>query len=565
MFLRKITIVTLLLLTFVVAKSNYRPPLVVENVVSDEVRAFLEKTKKNEKLIKKSNHDLLGRKKTGNVYPTNYVIVPEETMEVDVAYLGNHKPSAKISGRYEYDGDTKKFWFNGKTVSESEYFELFSNSQNKTFRNSGFRKKMSASEIESLLSGPQKVFIQKAEEYVENDFVEYSVILGLSEISTHAHVNNYKGDGIGIYFDENGCPHSANVNASYYTQVSPCPDGELIHPTGVAKILQKTAPEARIYGFGLIDTIPNPYLYTPNIVIASHSWSKATTAGEYSTYDARYDSYVYDERVTNFFAAGNRTIVNATFKVSSPAIAPNVIAVGAVDPVNFSYMSYSKRYNSTLGNQKPEIGNYAEFIFSDAADFTPINGSPWNKKFNGTSAAAPYTAGLAADIFSQHPFFIWHPEVVKALFLSSEKTPIVNADAHDADNVSIAKKIPTYSSMAWNHRVAYWNDDNDCCFDTNHKITFVESGIQANSHYRIAIAWLTNPDYIVANESLSQDIDLFVYQNNQLIAFSNSSNDPFEMVDFTTSSNSDLTIVIYRFANSGDDDVILGYSFWNDI
>lgn len=65
--------------------------------------------------------------------------------------------------------------------------------------------------------------------------------------------------------------------------------------------------------------------------------------------------------------------------------------------------------------------------------------------------------------------------------------------------------------------------------------------------------------------SLSQDLDLFVYQNNQLIAFSNSSDDPFEVVDFTASSNADLTITIYRFANSGDDDVILGYSFWNDL
>ncbi len=119
--------------------------------------------------------------------------------------------------------------------------------------------------------------------------------------------------------------------------------------------------------------------------------------------------------------------------------------------------------------------------------------------------------------------------------------------------------------MGWNHRVAYWDDENDCCFDANHKITFVESDIEANVHYRIAIAWLTNPDYIVADTSLSQDLDLFVYQNNQLIAFSNSSDDPFEVVDFTTSSNADLTITIYRFANSGDDDVILGYSFWNDL
>lgn len=38
----------------------------------------------------------------------------------------------------------------------------------------------------------------------------------------------------------------------------------------------------------------------------------------------------------------------------------------------------------------------------------------------------------------------------------------------------------------------------------------------------------------------------------------------FEVVDFTTTSNADLTIEILRYANSGSDNVILGYSFWED-
>ena len=567
MFQKEVILLSLLLVfSYATEKSNYRPPLYIDNVVSDEVQEFLKKTSNNKIEKIPSSYDILGRKKN-ELKPnfTNFVVIPEETMEVDVAYLGNHKPSAKISGRYEYNNSSRKFWFNGEIVSEKDYFFSFEQSINKTFRNPGFRKKMTANEINTLLKGPQKVFIQKAPKYTDDAFVEYSIILGLSEISTHAHPNGYKGANIGIYFDEAGCPHSGNVDTLYYTQVSPCPNGEQRHPTGIVKVLQTTAPMANVYGFGSKDTIPNPYIYTPNIVIGTHSWGTTASNGTYSAADARYDSYVYDEKVTNFFSAGNASILDPDSQVASPAIAPNVLAVGAVSPTLFRYKDYSKHDNSSLDNQKPEIGNFTEFIFSDAADFTDNQGHIWNKRFDGTSAATPYSAALLADLFSQHSFFKWHPEVVKALFLSSEKIPITGADNFDEDNISVAKKIPTYSSMAWNHRNAYWNDTNTCCFDSNNKITFTESNIQANVHYRIAIAWLTNPDYIVAYNMLSQDLDLRVYQNNQLIAYSISSNDPFEVVDFTTSSSSDLTIEILRYANSGDDDVILGYSFWNDL
>ncbi len=120
----------------------------------------------------------------------------------------------------------KKFWFNGKEVSEKEYFELFSKNINRNFRNPGFRRKMTAFEIENLLKGTQKVFIQKAQKIEDANYVDHSVIFGLSEISTHAHFNGHKGSGIGVYFDENGCPHSGNVNYSYYVQVSSCANGE---------------------------------------------------------------------------------------------------------------------------------------------------------------------------------------------------------------------------------------------------------------------------------------------------------------------------------------------------
>lgn len=60
---------------------------------------------------------------------------------------------------------------------------------------------------------------------------------------------------------------------------------------------------------------------------------------------------------------------------------------------------------------------------------------------------------------------------------------------------------------------------------------------------------------------LPQDLDLFVFQDGALIASSEDAKNPFELVDFTTTSSSDLTIVIKRVRNAKADNVILGYNF----
>ena len=62
--------------------------------------------------------------------------------------------------------------------------------------------------------------------------------------------------------------------------------------------------------------------------------------------------------------------------------------------------------------------------------------------------------------------------------------------------------------------------------------------------------------------TISQDIDLYVVQDGVTIASSTSAKNPFEVVDFTAKSNSDLKIRIKRFANSGVGKVALGYNLW---
>ena len=96
---------------------------------------------------------------------------------------------------------------------------------------------------------------------------------------------------------------------------------------------------------------------------------------------------------------------------------------------------------------------------------------------------------------------------------------------------------------------------------TKSNISFKETNITAGKKYRIAIAWLSNPDLIGStNGEIPQDIDLMVTQGNDKY-YSTSSGNPFEFLEFTARSGSDLTIRIIRDRNNGGR-VMLGYNLY---
>jgi len=508
------------------------------------------------------------------------------------------------SGGVEYNPKTEKYdyYFNDKKVSEKEYFALEEKRREK-YRQQKKSKRdlpisgvvssddrtwtawMTAEEISELTKNYKEFAIS---DYSERETTaSQASILSAIQLST-AHQWNWKGLGVGLYLNEPYCAilgNGAITNPAKYTQGDYCtvtyPEGSA-HHTMVANVVQMAAPEARVYGFTNTVYPANPDLYSPPIEIGNHSycWNDVIT-NVYSQHDADMDNYIYQNGVTNFVAAGNRIVDTGNnncgkndFFVTSPGKAFNAVTVGAVNPATNNYADYYKSNGtywwgskwgnpSVLNNEKPEIAMYTDIEFPGNKVYeTYYPKSIFPGGFNGTSAASPLAAGFTAILFEMCPEYRGKPALTKAaLLVASDAIPIQNAGIWDTDNKVAGKKILNFQSV-YEYRRNRWWDGNNSDYFVNGKIEFTEGAIEANKRYRIAIAWLSSGTYIKSTQWPSQDIDLWVRQNGNVIAESRYSRNPFEVVDFVTTSNAPLTITIERFANydkSGK--ILLGYHF----
>ncbi len=540
------------------------------------VQKFVEKQKANKLKRKVSvKADVLGRRGGAQKGALNYEINASgvEKMKVVISDVKvDDAPLATVSGRYEFDPKTnqKAFWLNGSKVSETSYL---SEAEKREKKYDSFSKSfnaprvayLTASEIEKEIASSETKYISEYKEpqpalsYGAQDYRDYTYILKRSEITDYAHNNGYMGQGVGVYYNEGGCPPLNYVNRTFYTRIGSCP-GYGTHVIGVTRILQTTAPQAMIYGIDGVNYPQNVRNYSYPIMVGSQSWGFVTDNTGYTSGDADMDNFIYTNKVVEFVAAGNG---GRNAYVGAPGRALNAISVGAVSPVDDMYVSYSSSKNVGTKSDKPEVANYTSFRFPGDPSFTAGANDTYNGTFNGTSAATPFMAGMTATMMSQHQFLWWHPEVVKAVLIAGSK-PVKNPDYDvDGKNTFLAG-IPHYSVLTWgeSYRWRFWQGENKSNFNSNNEISFTEYDIKKGKRYRLAIAWLTSGQYALNNQGLAQNIDLSIVQNGSTIAKSESVYNPFEVVDFVAPSAGSFTVKIKRRANrSSSEKVYLGYAF----
>ena len=421
-------------------------------------------------------------------------------------------------------------------------------------------------------------------------YSDYKYLLEKSNLNSSFHNAGYKGDGIGISFTENGAPFAGVISDNKLIMDGDCGNRYPLikHATNVARVLNRIAPMASLYGYmincstytSLEAVFPaNGYYKNPKIYIGNHSYG---SPGERYNGDSirdgssrDVDDYIYATRTIQFASMGNDGNRNdSSGQVSAVARSLNVISVGAVlDNMTYDTTSSWKnpklRVNDSVPGSgreyvKPEIANFSNILFpgEERVRIQVNNGRlSIDPHLGATSAATPYTAASTALLLDRYPFYRWHPEVVKALLITSSVNKIKGAEQHDVDNApfKIAMGIPDGKAMTQNNRSRFWNGDNGEFFDSNGQISFTESNIEPQKKYRIAIAWLSSGTYVFKSGRIPQDIDLYVYQNGKRVDYSNSGANPFEFVEFKSNSGRPLTIVISRYRNDGGR-VLLGYN-----
>ena len=518
------------------------------------------------------------------------------------------QPTEKVSAVFTKKGNTTTYKLNGNTVTESSFLAAAERYEsNDKSRNNYFAPRVTRGKTNyTLVKGKYNYYETSPKgSFVSGGYrVDNATFLGIGSHKSalglsYGNVWDHGGKGVSVLLMGEGVPmlhYSRNVISTRYpgnSQYRSLEDRWKINRYG--QLLNYIAPDACYMGYDVVSdhergyrpTYPTQLLKTFTSVdgdqcgplyIGAHVYTntKTTEYNSYSDEAAVLDDYIYNTRIIQFASAGDATHPN------SAAFATNAITVGSVDRFNGPDMAGDYYWKNAIfgrnGAQivKPEILGFNHIYLQDDKTYESVNATTGAREYvshpvvskNNSASAAIFMAGMAADLLAAQPFYKWHPEVVKALMITSSvymiKNPQFDSDNNDKPSAVVGHKIPQFSANMMDQNVSrYWLGNHSDHFVGN-KITFSES-IEKNKTYRIAIAWLSRGDCSIYGNRLQQNMTLKVTAvdkdgkkyNTYTSTLDNSG---YQVVEFNAPVEGDYEVEIVRSERGGNERVILGYN-----
>ena len=284
------------------------------------------------------------------------------------------------------------------------------------------------------------------------------------------HEAGYSGRGVGIAVLDTGVyPHQDLIRPTnriigfkdfINNRTQPYDDdGHGTHVAGIAagsgftnERYKGVAPEANIIGVKVLDengsgktsdiiagiqwVVDNRSAY--NIKVMNMSFGSSADTSYQNDPLAKAAAAAVASGITVVVSAGNSGPNPRT--ITTPATAPSVISVGAVDDNRTS--TYSDDFVADFSSRGPAIGNIQKpDVVAPGVDITSLSnkGPTSYATHSGTSMAAPMVAGVAALIYEKEPQL--SPSQIKSRIMSTAIRIDGSRSAEGAGIISIKKAL----------------------------------------------------------------------------------------------------------------------------
>ena len=224
------------------------------------------------------------------------------------------------------------------------------------------------------------------------------------------------------------------------------------------------------------------------------------------------------------------------YTIGSPAAAPEVITVGAVDK-NDVITDFSSRGPTADNRLKPEVvapGNWIIAARASGTQLTDVTIGDYYVAAPGTSMATPHVAGISALILQAHPD--WTPDQVKKALI--ETADIVKPD-EIADIAYGAGRVNAYKAAH---------------YDSYAKLTF--TGSVADKGQESHQFTISGASFVTATlywDNANSDLDLYLYDpNGNEVDYSYTSYYGFEKVGYYNPTDGTWTLKVVSYSGSAN-------------